>query len=145
LAIVLTANFKLGDSLAKPFIEVNGSADSYLQGIILQQLENVALQVRVKTLPFFKLSSMGGLNGKRVLLLGSSNTIIGSTNKKRLMPYSGLYVISEFRHVVSSEEMFSEFTLTKLFGDSSSLTTVDSNGAKSDKESINELKNRLSE
>lgn len=143
LAIVLTANFKLGDSLAKPFLEVNGSADAYLQSVILKQLESVALQVRIKTLPFFKLSGMGSLTGRRVLLLGANNTIIGSENKKRLMPYSGLYVITEFRHVVSSEDIYSEFTLSKLFGDSTEATTADSNGIKDLSKSSKDLEARL--
>jgi hypothetical protein len=143
LALVLTSNFKLGDSLAKPFLEINGSSDAYLQNVILKQLESVALQVRVKTLPFFKLSSMGSLNGKRVLLLGASNTIIGSGNKKRLMPYSGLYVISEFRHVVSSEDIYSEFTLSKLLGDSTEATTADSNGTKDLSKTAKDLEAKL--
>lgn len=114
LSLLVNSNLKLGLSLSKPFIEINGSEDVYLQNELLKNLETIALQVRIKTLPFFKLSGPNILGGKRVILLGSNNTIIGSEGKKRLMPYSGMYIINEFRHVIDESDMYSEFTLSKI-------------------------------
>jgi hypothetical protein len=133
LALIMNSNLYFGFNLKKPFLEINGSEDLFLQNEILKDIESTALQVRIRTLPFFKLSSPSILGGKKVVLLGANNTIIGSTNKKRLMPYSGVYIINEFRHVIDEGDMYSEFTLNKLLesGLSESNSGI-SNGALSD-------------
>lgn len=125
LSVLINSNFLAND---KPYIEMSKEDnEAYLEKEILQQLDKLARQVKIRTVPFFKLAGSRIL-GKSCLLLSQHNSVIGFENVKKVAVYSGLYTIIGFRHYISTDEMYSEFNLVRDPNDTQLTNILTENG-----------------
>ena len=75
---------------------------------ILRELAKLAIEVDMKTIPFFKLTQPAGT---QCILLARNNSIMGYDKVAKVAPYTGAYSIEGFRHFMDGTEMYSEFHL----------------------------------
>jgi hypothetical protein len=100
---------------SKPFIEYNSSEEAKnLEIEFLENLNRLAFQVDIKTLPFFKISCLGDIAFKRASLVSMYNSISRFDNLKKPAYYSGSYAIKGYKHFMSAYEMYSEFSLINI-------------------------------
>lgn len=100
---------------AKPFVEYNSSVEAQnLELEFLENLNRLAFQVDIKTLPFFKISCLGDIAFKRATLVSMYNSISTFDKLKRPAYYSGSYAIKGYKHFMSAYEMYSEFSLINI-------------------------------
>ena len=124
----------------KPGIFIENDDEAVVQREILESLVRTVVTVSIKTLPFFKLSCNAAWQ-RKVILLALQNSIIGSENVKKLLFYSGVYTITGFRHYISDNEMYSEFSLVRTdFTDSQATQAISTDGNISIKKMIAETK-----
>lgn len=73
------------------------------------RLTRTAQNIELKTIPWFSIN--GYVAGQQCILIGLSN-IIGAKQRTEAF-YTGLYTINAYRHVITPQEMYSEFNLIK--------------------------------
>ena len=75
--------------------------------------KRLAVELSIKTLPFFNLSNFETLS-KKCIFLSKRNSVIGTEPADTFDFFSGEYMITGFRHVISTSECYSEFLLNKF-------------------------------
>jgi hypothetical protein len=75
--------------------------------------KRLAVEISIKTLPFFYLSNFDTMS-KKCVFLSKRNSVIGTTPVDTFDFFSGEYMITGFRHVISTSECYSEFLLNKF-------------------------------
>lgn len=81
---------------------------------IQRYMTSQAFKLSLRTLPFFHLSSLRVI-GSYCVFYSRRPTIHGVTGAKEIPDYiSGAYYINKVKHVISLNECYSEFELTKF-------------------------------
>jgi len=75
--------------------------------------KRLAVEISIKTLPFFYLSNFDTMS-KKCVFLSKRNSVIGTTPVDTFDFFSGEYMITGFRHIISTSECYSEFLLNKF-------------------------------
>jgi len=90
--------------------------ESFILGKLHEYSKRYAVELTLKTLPFFNLTDARAIN-KPAILFSKQTTLTNShrDNSKdvTLDFFSGEYRITGFRHLITTTECYSEFTLTK--------------------------------
>ena len=127
--LILVEMFNISKQLSKNQISFNGETvptdnlDFIKDKLIntsefLVSMSRLVYQITVKSLPFFLKSTNKDLNNK-VSLYISEPPVLGATQSSILPTsefYNGEYYIRGYRHVLSNNNMFSEFKLVKTEG-----------------------------
>ena len=96
----------------KPYVEYSNEQEAAaIETDLFENLNKLAFQVDIKTLPFFKISGISDIAFKKATLISMYNSIIGYENVKRPAYFSGEYRLKCFRHFISASDMYSEFSL----------------------------------
>lgn len=98
-------------SIMTPGIATPG--DSTLIARAFEYSKKLSVELSIKTLPFFHLSNFDTLS-RRCTFLSKKNTLIGTNSKPLFDFFSGEYIITGFRHVITTSECYSEFLLNKF-------------------------------
>lgn len=118
----------------RPLIEVQEDQAEAIQKEIFDTLSKSYVNVTIKTLPFFKLTSPG----KKCYLLAITNSLVGLENVKFISPYSRLYEIVSYKHYISTDDMYSEFELIRTGSNQEISEVVSGESA-----TASEIKNKL--
>ena len=81
------------------------------QSSFIEELNNYAINLTIKTLPFFNIIPF---TAPKCFVIHNPNKIVGST--KRPQTFTGLYQIKGCRHVINTNECYSEFNLCGRIG-----------------------------
>lgn len=109
-----------GKATKKPIYSINSDDcinEKRLYASFLDALTKSAVQLRIRTLPFFNLSDVNLLNSLCNVLINKNP----DANQRFREPfdnyinlfYSGVYIITGFTHVINEKEAYSEFELVK--------------------------------
>lgn len=90
--------------------------DTTLMARAFEYSKKLAVELSIKTLPFFHLSNFDTIS-RKCTFLSKRNTIFGGKPTNVFDYFSGEYLITGFRHVITTSECYSEFLLNK-FGSS---------------------------
>ena len=98
----------------------SGSDDFRRAALFRVMYEIGSINVKLKTLPYFNMSSIKNISNQLSLLISKKVVgIINPDNKALVNPsdyfdyFSGVYNIVGFRHVINEQEIYSEFKLVK--------------------------------
>ena len=98
----------------KPFVEFDNVQESInYESSVLENLNNLSMDLSIKCLPFFHLSNLEVAGQKHCIFVSNDNKIIGADSITKTSFISGIYRFKGFRHYISSDEIFSEFSLFK--------------------------------
>ena len=93
-------------------VGVNGPKQNTIQSKILDYAMKNSFKVSLKTLPFFHLSDYFVI-GRPAYFYSRKVSLLGGKPKTDLDFFSGQYFIGGFKHVISANNCYSEFTLQK--------------------------------
>ena len=100
--------------------DANRYESTYLA--MYDRLKSLMVKVDVKTLPFFNRTLYFG---KKVSLIGVTNSPMGMQSKRALAPYTGEYQIVGHSHVIEQSDIYSSFSLVRVGSESKKeLTTA---------------------
>jgi hypothetical protein len=121
LAVVLYKFFQDKDTLITMHDSYGSESDDFRRAALFRILYRIgSLEVKVKTLPYFNMSSIKNIANQLSLLI--SKKVIAQIspvnnalkNSEDFLDYfSGVYNIIGFRHVIQEDTMYSEFRLIK--------------------------------
>ena len=96
----------------RPSTAILTNPEKYTQvyASIYSTLKTLAVKVSITTLPLF--SSRLHLN-KECSLVGLNSHILGTRPRSDLAPYTGIFVIRGFTHVIEPENLYSKFDLVR--------------------------------
>ena len=102
--------FKMYNKPITPTLEfLNQQELAAFEKDTFERLARTAQTINLKTLPWFSIT--GFVAGQQCILIALQN-VIGSKEKREAF-YNGLYVINGYRHIISPQEMYSEFSISK--------------------------------
>jgi hypothetical protein len=90
---------------------LNLPGNKFILSRITEYVKRFAVEMTIKTLPFFNLSELRTIN--KPALFFSKRISPLNTPVDQFDFFSGEYRITGFRHVITTSECFSEFMLTK--------------------------------
>lgn len=118
LSDLIIKMLNLNQSTAGVVAQVSRSSPTKksMQGQIFDYLYKYNTTLNIKTIPFFHLSNHTTLR-KPAFVVSRKIKVVGSgSNEGKSTPFdffSGLYYIVGYKHVISTREMYSEFTMIK--------------------------------
>lgn len=78
--------------------------------LLYKYLNGLGLTAKIRTLPFFNIQQP---LGRSAVLIGVDNVIDRTRNRIKLAPFSSVYNIVKFKHVLSVDDVYSEFDMIK--------------------------------
>jgi hypothetical protein len=112
--LVLINQYELAKSKNSRGLElypgVNGPTQAAIHSKIMDYMARQAFKVSIKTLPFFHLSNLFTI-GRPAYFYSKKMSIMNTDITDEMDFFSGLYKISSFKHMISTDQVFSEFTL----------------------------------
>jgi len=82
-----------------------------------EALSNRIYNLNIRTLPMFHISSQYFIQSESIVLAKKVNGIqspVGGSSDTSFEPFSGVYLLNGFRHIISNKDAYSEFKLQKI-------------------------------